>query len=69
MRYSPVSGRVRRATRDRVYVATIETGDAPLRRVEYGFEGKRHDFSTLAVFLLSLSVGVVGGIYSIGGGP
>jgi uncharacterized membrane protein YfcA len=48
--------------------AAIETGDASLRRVEYGFEGKRHDFSTPAVFLLSLAVGVVGGIYSIGGG-
>jgi uncharacterized membrane protein YfcA len=36
--------------------------------VEYGFRGKQHSFSTLAVFLLSLVVGVVGGIYSIGGG-
>ncbi|WP_029898561.1 sulfite exporter TauE/SafE family protein [Desulfohalovibrio reitneri] len=35
---------------------------------EYVFEGERHTFSTPAVFGLCLAVGVVGGVYGIGGG-
>jgi uncharacterized protein len=38
------------------------------RRVEYEFYGERFSFPTAAVLLLSLAVGVVGGIYGIGGG-
>jgi uncharacterized membrane protein YfcA len=41
---------------------------ASLRRVEYGYGGKTYTFDTTGVFALSLAVGVVGGIYSIGGG-
>jgi uncharacterized protein len=48
--------------------ATVEMIGASPWRVEYRFGGKRHDFSMPAVFLLSLLVGVIGGIYSIGGG-
>jgi uncharacterized protein len=36
--------------------------------VRYKFGEKQHTFSIPAVFLLSLVVGVIGGIYSIGGG-
>jgi hypothetical protein len=39
-----------------------------LRRVEYEFQGEPFGFSTPGVFLLSLAVGVVGGVYGIGGG-
>jgi len=39
-----------------------------LRKVEYRCGGKNHAFGAPAVFTLSLVVGVVGGIYSIGGG-
>ncbi len=39
-----------------------------LRRIDYEFYGERYDFSTLGIFSLSLVVGVVGGIYGIGGG-
>jgi uncharacterized membrane protein YfcA len=42
-------------------------GTSPLR-VEYEYGGKSYAFGTPAVFALSLGVGVVGGIYSIGGG-
>jgi uncharacterized membrane protein YfcA len=34
----------------------------------YRFGGKDYFFGTLPVFLLSLAVGIIGGIYSIGGG-
>ena len=34
---------------------------------EYGYGGKTYAFSTLAVFALSLGVGVVGGTYSTSG--
>jgi uncharacterized protein len=53
----------------------IRPGDAAVEivsvspwRVAYGFGGMQHSFSIPAVFLLSLVVGVIGGIYSIGGG-
>jgi uncharacterized membrane protein YfcA len=36
--------------------------------VKYQFGEKQHSFSRPAVFLLSFVVGVIGGIYSIGGG-
>jgi uncharacterized protein len=42
-------------------------GASPFR-VEYEYGGKPYAFSTPAVFALSLGVGVIGGIYSIGGG-
>lgn len=39
-----------------------------LRRLGYRFYGESFEVSTLGVFSLSLVVGVVGGIYGIGGG-
>jgi uncharacterized protein len=42
-------------------------GASPLR-VEYEYGGKSYAFSSPAVFALSVGVGVIGGIYSIGGG-
>ena len=42
-------------------------GVSPLR-VEYEYGGKSYAFGTPAVFALSVVVGVIGGIYSIGGG-
>ncbi len=47
---------------------TVSTIGASWTRVEYEFAGRTYTFSTAAVFILSLIVGVVGGIYSIGGG-
>jgi len=39
-----------------------------LTRIAYEFYGETYDFSTLGILSLSLVVGVVGGIYGIGGG-
>lgn len=47
---------------------TVRSTDASLRRVEYEYEGKTYAFGTRGVLALSLGVGVIGGIYSIGGG-
>jgi uncharacterized membrane protein YfcA len=46
----------------------VRVAEAYARRVEYGYGGKTYAFDTPAVFALSLVVGVIGGIYSIGGG-
>ncbi len=37
-------------------------------RIAYEFQGKSYDVSTMGIFTLSLMVGVVGGVYGIGGG-
>ncbi|MCD4742435.1 MAG: sulfite exporter TauE/SafE family protein [Desulfobacteraceae bacterium] len=39
-----------------------------LRRIEFNFGNKKFSFSTLAVFFLCFIVGIIGGIYGIGGG-
>jgi uncharacterized protein len=48
--------------------AGVLTLDASVQRVEYAYGGKTYAFSPRGVFALSLGVGVIGGIYSIGGG-
>jgi uncharacterized membrane protein YfcA len=48
--------------------AAVEIVSVTPWRVEYEFGEKQHGFSVPAVFLVSLVVGVIGGIYSIGGG-
>lgn len=48
--------------------STVRITGSSLLRVEYEYGGKSYVFSGPAVFLLSLGVGVIGGIYSIGGG-
>lgn len=39
-----------------------------VRRIEYEFNGERFGVSTILIFLLSAVVGMIGGIYGIGGG-
>jgi hypothetical protein len=39
-----------------------------LGKIRYSFYGETFEFSTPGVFLLSLAVGLVGGVYGIGGG-
>ncbi|MGA7878300.1 MAG: sulfite exporter TauE/SafE family protein [Desulfoferrobacter sp.] len=50
----------------------VETGVTKacfsLRCVEYQYGGEKYSFSPVVVFLLTFVVGVVGGIYGIGGG-
>lgn len=47
---------------------TVNITGVSVRQVGYEFRGKAYSFSVPAVFALSLVVGVIGGIYSIGGG-
>lgn len=47
---------------------TVRTTRVSARGIEYEFGGGRYSFGTIPVLLLSLVVGVIGGIYSIGGG-
>jgi uncharacterized protein len=46
----------------------VEMRSLSWRRLTFGFGGEEYSCSTLGVFGLSLVVGVVGGIYGIGGG-
>lgn len=39
-----------------------------LRRIRYDFSGETYSCSTMTIFMMSLLVGVVGGVYGIGGG-
>ena len=39
-----------------------------MRRLEYTFNGVNYSINTASVFLLSLAVGTIGGIYGVGGG-
>jgi len=48
--------------------ARVQTVSWSLRRVEYRFLGETFSFSTIALFILSLIVGLIGGTYGIGGG-
>jgi uncharacterized protein len=49
-------------------VSSLRVTRSTLRQVTYEFSGGTFTFSTTTVLLLSLVVGVVGGIYGIGGG-
>jgi hypothetical protein len=48
--------------------AVVRTVSWSLRRIEYSFWGETFSFPTLGIFALALAVGLVGGIYGIGGG-
>jgi len=39
-----------------------------LKSLGYTFEGRQYEVSTLTIMLLSLTVGIIGGVYGIGGG-
>ena len=51
----------------RAPATTTATSFGPMR-IEYEFQGERYRVSTVGVFILCLLVGIVGGIYGIGGG-
>lgn len=55
-------------TKDAFARARVKTTKLSLRKVEYEFWGEKFAFNTLTVFILSLVVGIIGGIYGIGGG-
>lgn len=48
--------------------AVVKTVSYSLLRTEYSFWGERFHFNTSLMFLLSFIIGIVGGVYGIGGG-
>lgn len=48
--------------------AVVRTVSIGLKKIEYDFWGDRFSFNTIAMFLLALIVGIIGGAYGIGGG-
>ncbi|SME87931.1 sulfite exporter TauE/SafE family protein [Desulfovibrio gilichinskyi] len=48
--------------------SAVQVRTFSMKRIVYEFYGEIYDFSTVGILSLSLVVGVVGGIYGIGGG-
>ncbi|WP_027364542.1 sulfite exporter TauE/SafE family protein [Desulfotruncus alcoholivorax] len=48
--------------------AIVKTKSFSLSKIEYEFWGETYSFSTMTIFTLALAVGLIGGIYGIGGG-
>lgn len=48
--------------------AIVQTKIFSLGRIEYEFWGETYSFPTMTIFILALVVGLIGGIYGIGGG-
>ncbi|MEW5762912.1 MAG: sulfite exporter TauE/SafE family protein [Bacillota bacterium] len=48
--------------------AVVKTKHVSLARIEYEFWGETFSFSTFTVFFVALVVGIIGGVYGIGGG-
>lgn len=46
----------------------VRVVESSWRRIRYDFQGTTHSCSSPAIFALSLAVGIVGGVYGIGGG-
>ncbi|MDP8206065.1 MAG: sulfite exporter TauE/SafE family protein [Candidatus Electryonea clarkiae] len=46
----------------------VENSSISMKKIQFDFIGNHHEVSTPAVFFLSLGVGVIGGVYGIGGG-
>lgn len=51
-----------------VGAAALRMLSVPLANVRFEFQGDTYEFSTCAMLVLALAVGVIGGIYGIGGG-
>jgi uncharacterized membrane protein YfcA len=48
--------------------AIVKSKIFSLNKIEYEFWGETYSFSTMSIFILALVVGLIGGIYGIGGG-
>ncbi|MEM1578423.1 MAG: sulfite exporter TauE/SafE family protein [Archaeoglobaceae archaeon] len=48
--------------------ATVKTKRIGLKKIEYEFWGETFSFPPIPLFLISFAIGVIGGIYGIGGG-
>jgi hypothetical protein len=51
-----------------VSAGQVTVREFSLQRISYDFSGETYSCSTMTVFMMSLVVGVVGGVYGIGGG-
>ena len=49
-------------------IGTTKTLEFSLKRVRYSFDGETYSASTPGIFALTFIVGIIGGIYGIGGG-
>lgn len=49
-------------------IGTTKTLEFSLKRVRYSFDGETYSASTPGIFTLTFIVGIIGGIYGIGGG-
>ncbi len=54
--------------KDQHTAPNVEVTHFSLNRLEYDFQGQSFSVSCLGIFILSLVVGVIGGVYGIGGG-
>lgn len=59
---------LRRKTGDLAVHGAVRSTTVSLRQIEYAFAGKRFAYRPAPLFLLAVAVGVVGGIYGVGGG-
>jgi len=48
--------------------AIVKTKTFSMKKIEYEFWGETYSFGTVTIFVLALVVGLIGGIYGIGGG-
>ncbi|CCO08167.1 sulfite exporter TauE/SafE family protein [Desulforamulus hydrothermalis] len=48
--------------------AVVKTKSISWKKIEYEFWGETYSFSVIGILMLSLVVGLIGGIYGIGGG-
>lgn len=48
--------------------ATVTITQRTIRRIAYTFQGETYDVSVTGIFILCFIVGIIGGIYGIGGG-
>jgi uncharacterized membrane protein YfcA len=48
--------------------AVVRTIRVSLRKIEYEFWGERFSYSTIGMLVLAFIVGIIGGVYGIGGG-
>ncbi len=48
--------------------AVVKKKSLTIRKIEYEFWGEKYSINTLTLVLISLAVGLMGGIYGIGGG-
>ncbi len=47
---------------------TITLIESTIRKVEFDYDGEKHNFSPPIIYLICFLVGIIGGIYGIGGG-